>query len=171
MANPKGRPRKDQKASLMPSFDVILNRSIPIHNDGIERQAPAEEALLHKTLLKAFDGDKAAIREICKLIVKREEFYAKWQESQDEGSTQQIVDKYAPKNADKAMMLLDIARPDPKYQNSRYSGDHLLLEPWAVQMALSRRRGGRRLTEQQVTTIKKETRDPDALHWPRSAGK
>ena len=169
--NPKGRPRKDPKESLMPSFDVILNRSVGIENDGIKRQATAEEALLHQTLLKALDGENAAIQEICKTIVKREEAYAKWLEGQNEGSPQQIVDKYHPRNADKAMLLLGIACLDPKYEDSQYADTHLLLEPWAVQMALSRRRGGRRLSADAVKTIKEETRDPDTLSWSRSAGK
>ena len=142
--NPKGRPRKDRKQPLVPPFDVILNRSIQIQSRGRQREAPAEEALLHQTLRKAVDGNKAAAREICKLIVKREEYNAKRLEGQNEGSKRVTVDKYPTRNADKAMQLLDIAHPDPAYEHTQFADQYLLLEPWAVQWALSRRRGGNR---------------------------
>jgi GTP-dependent phosphoenolpyruvate carboxykinase len=45
--------------------------------------------------------------------------------------------------------------------------ERLLLEPWAVQAALSRRRGGSRLTDKDVIDIKRCTRDAGALRWPR----
>ena len=45
----------------------------------------------------------------------------------------------------------------------------MLLEPWAVQAALSRRRGGRKLRDKDVAEIRRCTRDPDSLRWPKGA--
>ena len=71
--------------------------------------------------------------------------------------------RHDPENANEALLLLAIA--------ARASGEtfqQLLLEPWAVQMALSRRRGGQRLTDGEIQDIKRCTRNPDSL--PLAAG-
>ena len=57
-----------------------------------------------------------------------------------------------------------IAAPDT--ENS-YHPDALLLEPWAVQAALRRRRGSKALTTEDVDDIERSTRAPQTLRWPR----
>src|SRR6516165_8954733 len=47
----------------------------------------------------------------------------------------------------------------------------LLLEPWAVQAALRRRRGGQRLTEEELEEVRRCTRNPETLRWPRGTGR
>ena len=67
-----------------------------------------------------------------------------------------------PDNADAALVLLGIAAPHPA--RAKIGGDRaqLLLEPWAVQAALRRRRGGQRLTDKECEEIRRCTRDPDS---------
>ena len=67
------------------------------------------------------------------------------------------------------MLILGIADHDPDRQGPT-SKAQLLLEPWAVQAALSRRRGGERLTDKEVAEIKRCTRDAGSLRWPRGTG-
>jgi hypothetical protein len=58
-------------------------------------------------------------------------------------------------------VLLGIAAPDQ--DRAWFIGRTLLLlEPWTVQAALRRRRGGQRLTESELEEIQRCTRDPDS---------
>jgi hypothetical protein len=74
-----------------------------------------------------------------------------------------------PDNADSALLLLGVAAANPKRAGAEYEGRRmsLLLEPWAVQAALHRRRGGKRLTRKERDDIRRCTRDADVLRWPR----
>src|SRR6202453_1323160 len=72
-----------------------------------------------------------------------------------------------PDNADAALLLLGIAAPNPARAEFGEDRAQLLLEPWAVQAALHRRRGGQRLTDDERDWIRRRTRDPDSLRWPR----
>jgi hypothetical protein len=72
-----------------------------------------------------------------------------------------------PDNADAALLLLGIAVPNPARAEFGKERAQLLLEPWAVQAALRRRRGGHRLTDRERDEIRRCTRDPDCLRWPR----
>jgi hypothetical protein len=62
---------------------------------------------------------------------------------------------------------LVIAAPNPARADIRADRAQLLLEPWSVQAALGRRRGGQRLTDSERSEIRRCTRDPDCLRWPR----
>src|SRR5262249_33306563 len=70
-----------------------------------------------------------------------------------------------PRNADAAMCLLGIAAPNKSQEE--YDPDAILLEPWAVKAALRRRRGGKARTMTEVGEIKRGTRAPETLRWPR----
>ena len=76
-----------------------------------------------------------------------------------------------PENADAALLILGIASRNPERQAPDFEGEQLLLEPWAVQAALSRRRGGKRLSEKEQAEIRRCSRDADSLRWPRGTGK
>src|SRR5260370_20966597 len=75
--------------------------------------------------------------------------------------------KTYPNNEDTALLLLGIAAPNPERADIGAARAQLLLEPWAVQAALRRRRGGNRLTDSERDAIRRCTRDPDSLRWPR----
>jgi hypothetical protein len=125
-----------------------------------------EEALQQRTYRDAVAGQRMAQREVLKWIVKREAWLAKHAPK----ASRQPVKHYIsddPDNADAALQLLGIAAPNPARADIGADRAQLLLEPWAVQAALRRRRGGQRLTEDERSTIRRCTRDPDSLRWPR----
>ena len=64
-----------------------------------------------------------------------------------------------------------LALPHPARANFGLKRAQLLLEPRSVQAALSRRRGGNRLTKDERDWIRRCTRDPDSLRWPRGTDK
>lgn len=80
-----------------------------------------------------------------------------------------IIDYTDPKNAYDAMLLLGIAAYGDAQEGSGYHpagrGPYLLLEPWAVQMALNRR-GLKSLTDTEKEMVNTRTRNAGSLHWP-----
>jgi hypothetical protein len=125
-----------------------------------------EEALQLRTYQDALAGNRAARREVLKMIAKREKAMA------DRGLRAQrampsVTKKLSPdpRNADAAMCLLGIAAPNKSREE--HDPDAILLEPWAVQAALRRRRGGKALTMKDVSDIQRCTRAPETLRWPR----
>lgn len=140
--NPKGRPRREEGRAERPSaYDVVVDKTLNILKDGVAREVTVEEALQHKTYQQALEGDRAAQREVLRMIQKREEALAR--RRQKSAFKVETGAAYNPENANDAVMLLGIGRrynygPDDKY-------DRWKLEPWAVRAALRRRRGGKNL--------------------------
>ena len=164
--NPKGRPKAMQKASPS-AFDIIIGKTLKVTRNGVDREVTVEEALQHRTYQDAIAGSRAARREVLKWIAKREEAIAERRKPAFNSGLKKTRFTHDPSNADEALLLLGIANLDPARQNGRQPRDHLLLEPWAVQTALGRRRGGQRLTKKEISEIKRCTREPDTLRWPR----
>ncbi len=125
-----------------------------------------EEALQQRTYCDAVAGKRIAQREVVKWIMKREAWLAK---HAAKASWQPITRLISPDpdNADAALMHLGTAAPNPARADIGGHRAQLLLEPWAVQAALRRRRGGRRLTDSERDEIRRCTRDPDSLRWRR----
>jgi Family of unknown function (DUF5681) len=166
--NPNGRPRKQSVLPEAPrsAFEIVLEKRVTVTRAGIDQELSVEEALQLRTYQDALAGNRAARREVLKMIAKREKAMA------DRGlGTPRTMPSLTreispdPRNADAAMCLLGIAAPD----NSReeHDPDAVLLEPWAVQAALRRRRGSKALTNEDVSDIKRCTRAPETLRWPR----
>jgi len=166
--NPKGRPRKQLALPDAPrsAFEVVLEKRVTVTQGGIDQELSVEEALQLRTFQDALAGNRGARRDVLKMIAKRE------QAMEDRGLRAQrampsIPRKISPdpRNADAAMCLLGIAAPDKSREE--HDPDAILLEPWAVQAALRRRRGGNALTTRDVSEIKRCTRAPETLRWPR----
>jgi hypothetical protein len=105
-----------------------------------------EEALQRRTLQDALVGKAMAMREVAKWIIQREAWLAKRAPKAPQKRLQFLTSP-DPDNADAALVLLGIAAPDPARAGWNTDRPDLLLEPWAVQAALRRRRGRQRLTE------------------------
>ena len=165
--NPKGRPRKARdEAAEASAFDVIVEKTLTITRDGVQREVTVEEALQHRTYQAALAGDRAARREILKMIAKREAALAKTRPRQIV-KFETKTEATDPRNVDDALLILGIACEDPRDYGPNNQDRRLLLEPWAVQMAISRRRGGAALTKRDVEEIRRTTRDADSLRLPR----
>ena len=161
--NLRGRPRA-QTSRHKSAFDILIDRTLPVVQNGEARQVSAEEALQIQTLKAALAGSRAAQREVLKMIDAREKWYAA--RAPEPGFALQFA--YDPDNANEAMLMLDIATIDEEWKE--YSSvDHLELQPWAVQAGLSRR-GRKGLTDKDIEEIKRSTKDADSLRWPRRRG-
>jgi hypothetical protein len=164
--NPKGRPRKMVNPHSS-AFDVVIDRTLTITRNGQPREVTMEEALQHRTYQDAIAGRRLAQREVLKWIRKREAWIAA--RNATKGTRKlEVRPSPDPMNALDALLILGIATPDDdvaKYgPNDQYR--RALLEPWAVQAALDRRRSATPLTEQERAEILRCTRDRGSLRWP-----
>lgn len=163
--NLKGRP-SSSRTSRASAFEVLVDRTITVNGRGGTREITVEEALEQRTYQDALAGKRMAMREVVKWIIKREAWLVKNVSSPScQVISRGIVDD--PDNADAALLLLGIAAHNPERADIGADRAQLLLEPWAVQTALRRRRGGQRLTEQERGEIRRCTRDANSLRWPR----
>jgi hypothetical protein len=163
--NPGGRPSAS-RPSQASAVDVVVEKTLTVAHHGGTREITMEEALQQRTYRNAVAGKGMAQREVLKWIVKREAWLAK---HAPKASRQAITCHSSPDpdNADAALLLLGIAALNPARADIGADRAQLLLEPWAVQAALGRRRGGNRLADKECDEIRRCTRDPDSLRWPR----
>ncbi|MEI9924979.1 MAG: DUF5681 domain-containing protein [Bradyrhizobium sp.] len=163
--NSGGRPTRPP-APRSSAFDVLVEKTVTVSDRSGTREITVEEALQRRTYQDALDGKGMAQRKVLNWIAKREA----WLVKHGPKPPRQAISSYFspdPDNADAAMQLLGIAAPNPARADIRADRAQLLLEPWAVQAALGRRRGGQRLTDGERDDIRRCTRDPDCLRWPR----
>jgi Family of unknown function (DUF5681) len=164
--NPGGRPTAS-RASEASAFDVVLEKTVTTADRDGTKQITVEEALQQRTYRNAVAGKRTAMREVAKWIVKEEARLAKHAPKASPSKITQHISP-DPDNADAALILLRIAAIDPARADIGADRAQLLLEPWAVQAALRRRRGGQRLNDRERDEIRRCTRDPDNLRWPRA---
>jgi len=148
------------------AFEIVLEKRVTVTQAGIDQELSVEEALQLRTYQDALAGKRAARREVLKMIAKREKAMAD-REVRTPQTRPSVPVKTSPdaRNADAAMCLLGIAAPNKSREE--YDPDAILLEPWAVQAALRRRRGSKALTMEDVDDIQRCTRAPETLRWPR----
>ena len=167
--NPGGRPTAS-RAPKASAFDVVVEKTLTVAHHGGTREITMEEALQQRTYRDAVAGKRMAQREVLKWIMKREAWLAKHAPKRSR-RTIQLLSSPDPDNADAALVLLGIAAANPARAEFGADRAQLLLEPWAVQAALRRRRGGQRLTEHEVNEVRRCTRDSDTLRWPRGTAR
>ena len=155
--NPKGRPKA--RRQNVSAFDIIFDKSLTVAQNGVERELTVDEALELQTYQAALGGSRMAIRKMLKMIEKREIALAK--KNPPPPHSVDVEAHYTADNANEAMRILDIARPDPSMDGKRW-----FLQAWAAQAALSRP-GRRKLDKKDVDNIKFFTSDSETLRWPR----
>ena len=159
--NPNGRPRKVRPAEAS-AFQILVDRTLTVTQNGVPREMTVDDALQQRTLEAAIAGSRMAERTILKRITKREKARA----AKFAGPRTQVtlrVEPEDPKNADATLQILGIAKRKELgvgvgvgWENDR---DYLLLEPWAVQAALTRRRGGQGLNKREKDEVRRCTRE------------
>ena len=163
--NPGGRPTASP-APQSSAFEVLVEKTLTVTDRTGTREITMEEALQQQTYQRALAGVRMAVREVLKWIMKREAWLTKHASAASRPPPTRYISP-DPDNADAALLLLGIAAPNPARAEFGNDRAQLLLEPWAAQAALHRRRGGQRLTDEERDEIRRCTRDPDSLRWPR----
>lgn len=109
-------------------------------NADTSREVTGDEALQHKTCQDVIAGNRAARRQVLKMIVKRE--IAITERAPPVRPVEVKVEPEDPTNANEARLILGIACQDPRWvdeQSGKYK--RLLIEPWAVKAALHEKSG------------------------------
>ena len=162
--NRAGRP-KGQSRVRTQAIDIILEKRFTVRENGVERELTTKEALMERTLQEALKGKRRALREVLKWVNERDRFLAK----ETEGAKSPAITIRCisdPGNANEALLLLDIAEKDPRWDHHD-DRTRVWLKPWAVQMAFDRRRGGDPLTEEDIVSIERCTAGAETLRWPK----
>lgn len=156
--NPSGRPRL-AKPPPTSAFDIIIDRTLTVTQNGRERELTIDEALQQKTYQDAIGGSRLAQREIMKMIEKRE----KAMTVAHPRNSSVIVKKEQPPpaNANAALLLLDIV------QSAGETYPRTAMTTWAVQLALDRSRG--QLTQTDLDAGRRDTLTPNEVRWPKRA--
>ena len=162
--NPRGRPKK-QVVVRHSAFDVVIDRALTILQGGKPRQVTVDEALQHKTYQDAIAGNRAARREVLKMIAKREKALSAKAPIAKPMTFRMVQPD--PRNADEATLILGICRRDPDLADRPGEYDHLLVEAWAVEAALARR-ATRRLSKRDIDEAKRCTHAADTARWPEA---
>lgn len=163
--NPGGRPTAP-RAPQASAFDIVVKKTLTVPHKGGTREITMEEALQQRIFQNALAGRRTAQREVLKWIQEREAWLAKHAPKPPRKPIELLASP-DPHNADAALELLGVAAPNPAQVDIKVDRVQLLLEPWAVQAAFNRRRGGNRLTKNERETIRRCTRNPECLRWPR----
>jgi len=103
--NPNGRPK-----ALRPNvsaFDIVFDKTLTVTQNGVARELTVDEALQLQTYQAALKGSRMAIRQVLKMIEKRERALAKRNPAPPTPIPMQI--EYDADNADEAMCILGIA--------------------------------------------------------------
>lgn len=165
--NPKGRPKAEKKPEPASAFDIVIDRTLTVTHGGVPREVTTEEALQHRTYRDAIAGSRPAVRKVLKMIAEREQYLAAQRGRKRALRPIEEHTEHDPENADAALLILGVSGRDPRWADPAGDDTRLLLEPWAVQAALRRRRGGQRLSEKEMREIERCTREAGSLRWPR----
>ena len=160
--NPAGRPKK--RRPHVSAFDIIFDKTLTVTQGGVERELTVDEALQLQTYQAALKGSKMAIRQVLKMIEKRETALLKVSPPATAPVTMEV--EHEAENADEAMRILNIASVVKTSDNGGYWDNNPRFATWAVQAALSRP-GRRRFDKKDIDDIKLMTVDPERLKWPR----
>ena len=160
--NPRGLPRK-QPVARPSAFNIVIDRTLTIMQGDKPREVTLEEALAHKTYRDAIAGNPAARREVWKMIAKHEKELAA--KAPPAKPVEVLKEGPDPVNADEAMLILDICQRDQRRTDRTNGREHLLLESWAVEAALARRRS-RKINRRDLDEARRCTHDADTVRWP-----
>lgn len=158
--NSKGRSKKPPVP--VSAWNIVLDQTVTVPQDGGERELTVEEALELKTFQTALQGNRMSVRWMLKAIKEHDEALAKLRPPEASGPLLEV--EYDADNAEEAMGILGISN-----RRSRGSSDHgpAKLQTRATQAALSRRGRRRRGHEKSVEEIEGATVEPQRLRWPR----
>jgi hypothetical protein len=142
--NLRGRPPKAKAPASV--LSALLEETLTVKQNGVEREATLEDALRLRTLQAAMKGEPRAIRQVIKMIIEREALRAKRSGKKMPKSEVVLIRERDSDNAFEAMLLLGIAqlnpdsgRPDPNKAVTEerwpYQYDWVELEDWAISAA------------------------------------
>ena len=161
--NPAGRPKK--RRPNVSAFDIIFDKVLTVNQSGQERELTVDEALQLQTYQAALKGSKMAIRQVLKMIEKREVALAKRNKSAPRPIT--LEHEASSENAYEALCTLGLIEPAQGWGDE--TPPRMRVATWAAQAGLSTP-GKRKFTKKNANDIKFFTHNSEQLDWPRGSG-
>lgn len=163
--NPNGRPRK--RRPPVSAFDIVFDKRLTVVENGVERELTIDEALQLKTYEAALKGSKPAVRQVLKMIEKREQaLRARAPKVEFKPVPHRI--SYNSHSADEAMLLLGILCKNPGWPEGE-GPRPLIVDTWAAQASFSRPGRRRALAQGSRQNLNLFVKDYDKVRPPRSA--
>jgi len=152
--NPRGRPR-GRRPDI--PYDHLLGQMVTVREDGRERRVTAAEAFLLHLTKRGMQGDSASARASLAAIEDARAI----RHGRDLPQITIVLRSASPGSVGSALDALGLGFKANKYaEHARY-----LLNPWIVQLALSRL-GERRLSRDEQAAVVETTRTPHKVDWP-----
>jgi hypothetical protein len=159
--NPAGRPKK--RRPHVSAFDIVFDKTLTVTQNGIERDLTLEEALQMQTYQAALQGKRMAVRQVLKMIEKRETAMGV---DRAPPTPVRFELEYDSDSANDAMLLLGLVKYGHPEEGAGPGTRRLQLATWAAQAGISRP-GRKMLSDKDVEDIKRCTFEPAKLKWPR----
>ena len=150
--NPKGRTKGVHK----PVPYAFLDEVMTIRENGVERQVTAAEAFLLKQLQGGLKGDVSSQKLMREAIERRKRIKGVFTERM-----RPYISFPKPGDPERIMTPLGMTTRLDRFGPAA----RVRVEPWLVELALSRL-GDRRLTPEEQARIVKSTRTPTKVNWP-----
>jgi hypothetical protein len=160
--NPNGRPKK--RRPNVSAFDIIFDKTLTVTHGGVERDLAVDEVLELQTYQAALKGSRLAVRQVLKMIARREAALAK--DAPAQVRPVRFEHEFDSDNANEAMLILGIAGYEEARPGEGPACRRFKLQSWAAQAAISRP-GRKRLSEKDIEDVKRLTLDAHKLRWPR----
>jgi hypothetical protein len=153
--NPRGRPRGRKRTA---PYETVLGQMVTVREEGgVRRMSAAEAFLLHVTR-RGLEGDSNAARAAMAAI---EEAQARRGPAEEDRLKVIVWKPVSVGSVNSALEKLRAATTmDPYRETAR-----LALEPWVVELALTKM-SGRQLTLKEQRIVWKSTRTPWKVRWP-----
>ena len=168
--NPKGRPKKKHPISKEPDNPLarIHAERFTVTGQDSEHKLSTKEFQEHKILEAAFKGKLRAVRQVFRWIKKRRDIQHRKQTARRSPFLKTVLEQPDPRNADEALLLLDIIRVHEDSEDRAGAEEpQYFMMAWAVEAALRRRRGAKRIDQDTLGWILAYTRDAKSVKLPR----
>lgn len=167
--NPKGRPKKKHPISKEP--DNPLSRlhaeRFTVTGQDSEHKLSTKEFQEHKILEAALKGKLRAVRQVFRWIKKRRDIQHRKQTARRSPFLKAVLEQPDPRNADEALLLLDIICVNEDDEDRAGAEPQYFMMAWAVESALRRRRGAKRIDRETLSWILAYTRDAKSVKLPK----
>ena len=165
--NPKGRPRKQiaLPEAARSAFEIVFEKRVTVTQGGVDRELSVEEALQLRTYQDALAGNRAAQREVLKMIIKREKAMADRTDSEQCRRSPSKMEHRTQETPTPPCVFS--ASPPPTKAERSITRAPYSSSPGQCKPRFGRRRGSKALTPEDVGEIKRCTRAPETLRWPR----
>lgn len=153
--NPRGRPRGSKRA---PPYEALLGQTVTLREDGVARRMTAGEAFVRHVTRRGLEGDGAAARAAIAAI---EEARARRGPPDHDRVTRIVIVPVSVGSVHRQLIDLNAGVKLDRYRETART----VLEPWLVEIALSRL-SDRRLSIEEQRIVWKSTRAPWKVKWP-----